>query len=139
VIAKKSAKPQILKTKTTATTSAPAPGLRERKRRQTRDRLTKVAMELFLARGFEATTLDDIAAAAEISRRSFFHYFASKEDVVLAWQHGCADHGNRRAPGGGIDAVGRGKCNPDNGPAVQAGRSDRPGLLETRQSNFAGA
>jgi AcrR family transcriptional regulator len=62
------------------------PGLRERKRQQTRERLTRVAMALFLERGFEATTLDDIAAAADISRRSFFHYFASKEDVVFAWQ-----------------------------------------------------
>ncbi len=63
-----------------------APGLRARKRQQTRERLTRAAMALFLERGFEATTLDDIAAAADISRRSFFHYFASKEDVVLAWQ-----------------------------------------------------
>jgi AcrR family transcriptional regulator len=64
---------------------AAAPGLRERKRQQTRERLTRAAMALFLERGFEATTLDDIAAAADISRRSFFHYFASKEDVVFAW------------------------------------------------------
>jgi AcrR family transcriptional regulator len=63
-----------------------APGLRQRKRQQTRERLTRMAMALFLERGFEATTLDDIAAAADISRRSFFHYFASKEDVVFAWQ-----------------------------------------------------
>ncbi len=48
-------------------------------------------MELFLKRGFEETTLDDIAAAAEISRRSFFHYFASKEDLVLAWQDASTD------------------------------------------------
>ena len=65
--------------------SAGVPGLRERKRQQTRERLTRAAMALFLERGFEATTLDDIAAAADISRRSFFHYFASKEDVVFAW------------------------------------------------------
>ena len=63
-----------------------APGLRARKRQQTRERLTRAAMTLFLERGFEATTLDDIAAAADVSRRSFFHYFASKEDVVFAWQ-----------------------------------------------------
>src|SRR5690348_2075986 len=47
-------------------------------------------MTLFLERGFEATTIDDIAAAAEVSRRSFFHYFASKEDVVTAWQENAA-------------------------------------------------
>ncbi len=66
--------------------AARAPGLRARKRQQTRERLTRTAMALFLERGFEATTLDDIAAAADISRRSFFHYFESKEDVVFAWQ-----------------------------------------------------
>jgi AcrR family transcriptional regulator len=61
-------------------------GLRERKRQQTRQRLTNVAMSLFLERGFAETTLDDIAQAAQVSRRTFFHYFASKEDVVFAWQ-----------------------------------------------------
>jgi AcrR family transcriptional regulator len=91
VTATKSTKPQKLKEKSEAGVPAPSTGLRERKRQQTRDRLTKVAMDLFLARGFEATTLDDIAAAADISRRSFFHYFASKEDVVLAWQDGSTD------------------------------------------------
>ena len=84
VVARKSAKSALSKTKPVAT--AAAPGLRERKRQQTRERLTQVAMALFLERGFEATTLDDIAAAADISRRGFFHYFASKEDVVFAWQ-----------------------------------------------------
>ncbi|HEX9587457.1 MAG TPA: TetR family transcriptional regulator [Bradyrhizobium sp.] len=74
------------KKKTGKTALSSAPGLRERKRQQTRERLTRVAMALFLERGFEATTLDDIAAAADISRRSFFHYFASKEDVVFTWQ-----------------------------------------------------
>ena len=69
--ATKSAKPKISKTKSDPADLSPPSGLRERKRQQTRERLTKVAMELFLANGFEATTLDDIAAAAEISRRSF--------------------------------------------------------------------
>ncbi|WP_433791412.1 TetR family transcriptional regulator [Actinoplanes sp. CA-252034] len=45
--------------------------------------ITRTAMELFLTRGFAATTIDDIAAAAGISRRSFFRYFGTKEDVVL--------------------------------------------------------
>jgi AcrR family transcriptional regulator len=84
-------KPLKSKPKTAITRIPSAGGLRERKRQQTRERLTRVAIELFLTRGFEATTLDDIAAAAEISRRSFFHYFASKEDVVLAWQDGSTD------------------------------------------------
>jgi len=83
VTARKQAKSRLSKAKPATTTAAP--GLRERKRQQTRERLTRVAMALFLERGFEATTLDDIAAAADISRRSFFHYFASKEDVVFAW------------------------------------------------------
>ncbi len=41
-------------------------------------------MRLFLERGFEPTTLDDIAAAAGVSRRSLFHYFASKEEIVFS-------------------------------------------------------
>jgi AcrR family transcriptional regulator len=83
VSVRKPAKLKPPKAKSDLATSPP--GLRERKRQQTRERLTRVAMALFLERGFEATTLDDIAAAADISRRSFFHYFASKEDVVFAW------------------------------------------------------
>lgn len=66
------------------------PGLRQRKRQQTRERLKRAAMALFLERGFETTTIDDVAAAADVSRRSFFHYFASKEDVVAAWQEDAA-------------------------------------------------
>ncbi len=80
---RKPAKPLLSKIKSSA--AVDPPGLRERKRQQTRERLTRAAMALFLERGFEATTLDDIAAASDISRRSFFHYFASKEDVVFAW------------------------------------------------------
>jgi AcrR family transcriptional regulator len=83
VTVRKQAKLRVSKPKPAA--HAGVTGLRERKRQQTRERLTRAAMALFLERGFEATTLDDIAAAADISRRSFFHYFASKEDVVFAW------------------------------------------------------
>lgn len=48
----------------------------------TRDDIERVAMELFAAHGFDATTVDDIAAAAGIGRRTFFRYFASKNHVV---------------------------------------------------------
>ena len=62
---------------------APAPGLRERTRRAVRAELTDVALDLFLRRGFEATTVDEIAAAAGVSRRSLFRYFASKEAIIF--------------------------------------------------------
>ena len=71
-------------------------GLREKKRRQTRQRIVDAGLELFLKQGIEATTLDEIAAKAEISRRNFFAYFPGKEDIVLAWEQG-ADEALREA------------------------------------------
>ena len=68
----------------TVETPQPAgPDLRERTRRAVRAELTDVAMDLFLRKGFEATTVDEIAAAAGISRRSLFRYFASKEAIIF--------------------------------------------------------
>lgn len=59
-------------------------GLRERKRVDTHARIQAEAMRLFMACGFEATTLDEIAEAAFLSRRTLFHYFRSKEEIVLS-------------------------------------------------------
>lgn len=69
----------------------PNEGRRERKRRQTRGRIEHAAMALFLDRGFDQTTIEDITESADVSKRSFFDYFPSKEEVVFAWQDSFAD------------------------------------------------
>lgn len=63
-------------------------GVRERKHRETRQRIAETGLRLFLANGYENTTLDTIAAQAGISRRTFFAYFKSKEDILFVWQSG---------------------------------------------------
>lgn len=59
-------------------------GRREQKREETRRRLMREGQRLFAEQGFDRTSVDEIAAAAGVSRRTFFHYFGSKEDVVLS-------------------------------------------------------
>ncbi|MFE5831315.1 TetR/AcrR family transcriptional regulator [Streptomyces sp. NPDC056488] len=61
-------------------------GLRERKKQRTRDALIRVALELFTAQGYERTTVDEIVEAVEVSQRTFFRYFSSKEEVAFAVQ-----------------------------------------------------
>ncbi|MEU9292023.1 TetR family transcriptional regulator [Streptomyces sp. NPDC048275] len=64
-------------------TSAAPLGLRERKKQKTRERVRREAYRLFGEHGYEATTVDQIAEAAEISSSTFFRYFPTKEDVVI--------------------------------------------------------
>jgi AcrR family transcriptional regulator len=71
---------------TPATQAEPRPGLRERKKRRTRDALLRAALELFTTKGYEQTTVDEIAEAVDVSQRTFFRYFAGKEDAAFAVQ-----------------------------------------------------
>jgi AcrR family transcriptional regulator len=57
--------------------------LRESKKRETRQRISDVATGLFFARGFDAVTIEEIAAAANVSKPTVFNYFARKEDLFL--------------------------------------------------------
>src|SRR5262245_14797061 len=60
-----------------------SPSLRERKKQKTRWLIQEHALRLFQEQGYEQTTVDQIAAAAEISPSTFFRYFKTKEDVVI--------------------------------------------------------
>lgn len=59
--------------------------LRERNKQKVIQRIITAAVELFKAQGYAQTTIDDIAAEAEISRRTLFNYFPSKEALLLPW------------------------------------------------------
>src|SRR3984957_18449821 len=63
----------------------PSGNRRERHRVQTRDRLYRAALELFAARGFLETTVEDITEAADVGKGTFFNYFPTKEHTLAAY------------------------------------------------------
>src|SRR3954453_21600505 len=59
-------------------------GLRERKKRQTREAIAAAAMELFLQRGYDEVTVAEVAQAADVSEKTVFNHFPAKEDLVFS-------------------------------------------------------
>ncbi|MFK0262492.1 TetR/AcrR family transcriptional regulator [Streptomyces angustmyceticus] len=72
-----------------------AEGLRERKKRQTRQYISDVATGMFLARGFDAVTVADVAEAAEVSVNTVYNYFPAKEDLFFDRSEGILDRLSR--------------------------------------------
>lgn len=117
---------------TTHETSAAPLGLRERKKQKTRERIRREAYRLFAEHGYEATTVDQIADAAEISSSTFFRYFPTKEDVVIQDEYdpALADAIRSRPAGEPIvDAI-LGSLKGSLGAMLQQDREDL--LLRTR-------
>src|SRR5678815_1078743 len=65
-----------------STVDSPQPGLRERKKEQTRQLIAETARGLFSERGFERVTVAEVARAAQVSEQTVFNYFPTKEDLV---------------------------------------------------------
>ncbi|MEO8453047.1 MAG: TetR family transcriptional regulator [Gemmatimonadota bacterium] len=121
------------------------PGKRELKQQEARHRLMRAAEKLFLKRGFDATTVDEIAAAAGVSRRTFFHYFGSKEDVVFArheaFESALLGAVSSQPPGTPLLAVAEraimaaiGQLDPDEAIALTRLKQHTPALVARNQA-----
>jgi AcrR family transcriptional regulator len=120
---------------TTHETSAAPLGLRERKKRQTRERIRREAYRLFAEHGYEETTVERIAEAAEVSPSTFFRYFPSKEDVVIQDEYDPALAAALRARPADepiVDAI----LNSLRGPLGDVFRQDHDDLLLRTRITF---
>ncbi|MFB7089476.1 TetR family transcriptional regulator [Streptomyces sp. NPDC056296] len=107
------------------------PGLRERKKQRTIQSLSDIAIGLFVERGFDAVSVAEVAAAAEVSKPTLFRYFPAKEDLVL---HRIADHEGEAARVAGegpapIEALRRHFLAGLERADPVTGLSDRPDVL----------
>jgi AcrR family transcriptional regulator len=135
--------------------SQPKPGLRERKKQQTRQLIADAARRLFAKRGFEAVTVAEVAAAADVSEATVFNYFPTKEDLFYSGLESFEEELLRaireREPGESVLAAFRrfvleprgllaakDPAAVDRLAAITRVISDSPALLSREQQIFAG-
>src|SRR3954468_5326405 len=94
-------------------------GLRERKKRQTREAIADAAMRLFHARGFDAVTVAEVARAADVSEKTVFNHFPTKEDLVF--EH-TVEHVQAR-----IEAI---RLRPPGVPLIRVFEAEAMGFLD---------
>jgi AcrR family transcriptional regulator len=121
----------------TAKVNEPEPGLRERKKRRTRQALIDAAFRLYREKGLEGVTVAEIARVADVAPRTFFGYFESKEDVFLGRGDDrlellveAIQERDRREP---ILTAIRRALQQDRQPPLEASRTGRPELSELLQ------
>ncbi|MFJ8439313.1 TetR/AcrR family transcriptional regulator [Kitasatospora griseola] len=91
-------------------TTTAQPDRRERRKRETRDRILTSAVDLIVERGYEATTYDLIAERADLGRQTVFNHFPRKEDFVAAWVQARRDR---------LDALAADPASPDLPPLLR--------------------
>jgi AcrR family transcriptional regulator len=103
---------------------------RERKKRQTRDALIAAGLELFETKGYEHTAVREITDTVDVSERTFFRYFASKEDLALSFIS--------EAARGLVDALAARPPGEDPLTALRAALRDQMGRISTSEGSSSG-